>query len=139
MSVGVLLVTHPGIGTSLLHSARRIVDGLPLTTMCLDVPLDANLARIRESVQKNILQLDQGAGVLVLTDMFGATPNNVARTFASSNRVAVIAGVNLPMLVRVYNYPQATLAALCEKAEEGGVRGICACAPCAPSVKNPSS
>jgi len=128
MSVGVLLITHPGIGTSVLHSARRIVDGCPLTTMCLDVPLDANLERVRESAHKLIEQLDQGQGVLVLTDIFGATPNNIARSFALPGKVAVLAGLNLPMLVRVYNYPAAALDTLCDKAEEGGSRGIQQCA-----------
>jgi mannose PTS system EIIA component len=127
MTVGILLVTHPGIGTSVLHSARRIVDGCPLPTRCLEVPVDANLERIRESVQKNIDRLDQGDGVLVLTDVFGATPNNVARDFTRIGKVAVLSGLNLPMLVRAYNYPDAPLKALCDTAEQGGIRGIQPC------------
>lgn len=127
MSVGVLLVSHPGIGTSVLHSARRIVGECPLTTMCLDVPLDVNMERIHESIRKTLLQLDRGDGVLILTDMFGATPNNVARRFAQPQKVAVVSGLNLPMLVRVYNYPRASLRALCDTAEEGGKRGIVPC------------
>lgn len=127
MSVGLLLITHPGIGPSLLNSARRIVGETTLNTMCLDVPVDTNLERLSELVTKQLEQLEQGEGVLILTDVFGATPNNVARSFAQPGQVEVLAGLNLPMLVRVFNYPQADLHSLCEMAAEGGRRGIQAC------------
>jgi PTS system ascorbate-specific IIA component len=127
MSVGVLLVTHPGIGQSMLHSAQRIINDCPLHIMCLEVPVDANLERIAESTGKLLQQLDQGDGVLVLTDIFGATPNNVARDFSEKGRIAVLAGLNLPMLVRVFNYPDADLKQLCETAVSGGARGVHAC------------
>ena len=78
MSVGVLLITHPGIGTSMLHSARRIIAHCPLQTMCIEVPVDASPERTRDTAAKLIAQLDQGEGVLILTDLFGATPNNIA-------------------------------------------------------------
>lgn len=129
MSVGILLVTHPGIGMSMLHSARRIIAECPLQTMCLEVPVDANLERIGENIEKLIEQLDEGQGVLVMTDIFGATPNNIAREFAQQGRVAVLAGLNLPMLVRVFNYPDAPLKELCETAVTGGTRGVQECQP----------
>jgi len=127
MNVGVLLITHPGIGTSMLHSARRIIEDCPLNVMCLEVPVDTNLERIVESTDKLIDQLDQGSGVLVLTDIFGATPNNIARQFSEQGRVAVLSGLNLPMLVRVFNYPAADLKTLCQTAVEGGARGVHEC------------
>lgn len=127
MSVGVLLITHPGIGTAMLHSARRIIENCPLEVMCQDVPVDANLDRIGEVTDKLIEQLDQGSGVLILTDLFGATPNNIARHFSEKGRVAVLAGLNLPMLVRVFNYPDAGLKTLCDTAVAGGARGVHEC------------
>jgi len=128
MSVGILLVTHPGIGTSMLHSAQRIInDDDPLRTMCLEVPVDANLDRVEEGIGKLIEQLDEGDGILILTDIFGATPNNVARRFTERGRIAVLAGINLPMLVRVFNYPNADLKDLCETAVRGGARGVHQC------------
>jgi len=127
MSVGVLLITHPGIGTSMLHSARRIIQQCPLQTMCIEVPVDASPERTSDTVAKLIAQLDQGEGVLILTDLFGATPNNIARKFSHPGRVAVLAGLNLPMLVRVFNYPQADLKSLCNTAVQGGARGVHEC------------
>jgi len=127
MSVGILLITHPGIGSSILHSARRIIDRCPLVTMCIEVPVDANLQRIDASATRLIGQLDQGDGVLVLTDIFGATPNNIARQFTSPGKVAVLAGLNLTMLVRVFNYPDADLKTLCDTAVQGGSRGVQEC------------
>lgn len=127
MSIGILLITHPGIGTAMLHSAKRIIQGCPLEVMCLDVPVDANLDRVGEATGKLITQLDRGNGVLILTDLFGATPNNIARHFAERGRVAVLAGLNLPMLVRVFNYPDADLKTLCDTAVAGGARGVHEC------------
>ena len=127
MSVGVLLITHPGIGTSMLHSARRIIADSPLDTMCIEVPVDANSERISDTALKLIGQLDQGDGVLILTDLFGATPNNIARTFSQPGKVAVLAGLNLPMLVRVFNYAHADLKSLCDTAVQGGERGVHEC------------
>jgi PTS system ascorbate-specific IIA component len=71
--------------------------------------------------------MDQGQGVLVLTDIFGSTPSNIAASLAEDGRIAVVAGLNLPMLVRVLNYPEDPLEGLTEKAIVGGNRGILAC------------
>lgn len=127
MSVGILLMTHPGIGTAMLNIARRILTECSLQTRSLEVPPDADMARTLEKTTEMLAQLDQGQGVLVLTDLFGATPNNIARDFAHPGRVAVLAGLNLPMLLRVYNYPDADLKTLCERAHEGATRGVLDC------------
>jgi PTS system ascorbate-specific IIA component len=111
----------------MLHSAQRIINDCPLHTMCLEVPVDADLGRIARNIGELLEQLDRGDGVLVLTDMFGATPNNVARRFAEKGRIAVLAGLNLPMLVRVFNYPGSDLKELCTTAVSGGARGIQEC------------
>jgi len=78
MSVGILLVTHPGIGNALLNSARRIIVDCPLRTMCLEVPLDASIEKLGIQAADMLQRLDQGDGVLILTDIFGATPHNIA-------------------------------------------------------------
>lgn len=127
MSVGILLVTHPGIGSSILSCAKRILGQTSLATYCLEVPLDSNIERINAEARGMIKQLDQGDGVLVMCDIFGATPNNIARQFSEHKRVAVLAGLNLPMLLRVYNYADKPLKELCETAVEGGTRGIHSC------------
>ena len=124
MTIGVLIITHEGVGDVILHSVVRVLGMCPLQTEALNVPFDCSpeqtLARAREAVGR----LDGGAGVLVLTDLCGATPANIARRLAGAHRVRVVTGLNLPMLVRVMNYPQLDLEALAAKAVSGGRDGV---------------
>jgi PTS system mannose-specific IIA component len=128
MSVGVLIVTHPGVGSALAHSAQRIMGDSPLKTFCLDIPVDSDVERTEHEISQALANLDAGDGVIILSDIFGATPNNLARRFAAPGHVHIVSGVNLPMLIRLYNYPNTDLAELCELAAEGGQRGIMTCA-----------
>ena len=128
MSVGVLIVTHPGIGSALAHSAQRIMGDSPLKTFCLDIPVDSDVERTEHEISQALASLDAGDGVIILSDIFGATPNNLARKFAAPGHVHIVSGVNLPMLIRLYNYPDTDLPKLCELAAEGGQRGIMTCA-----------
>ena len=128
MSVGVLIVTHPGVGSALAHSAQRIMGDSPLKTFCLDIPVDSDVERTEHEISQALANLDAGDGVIILSDIFGATPNNIARKFAAPGHVHIVSGVNLPMLIRLYNYPNTDLAELCELAAEGGQRGIMTCA-----------
>ena len=128
MKVGVLLITHPGIGSSMLHIVMRIIGRTSLAVKCLEVPPDAALEPVCERARSMLKVLDHGAGVLVLTDIYGATPHNIAQEVAcEDNRTNVLAGLNLPMLVRVFNYPDDDLDTLTSKAAEGGTRGIMSC------------
>ncbi|MCB1787813.1 MAG: hypothetical protein H6953_07090 [Chromatiaceae bacterium] len=128
MSVGVLLITHPGVGSAMLHIASRIIGRMTLPIKCLEVPPDAPVEPALESARSMLKVLDRGSGVLVLTDIYGATPHNIAQQVAC-NRLGtvVLSGLNLPMLVRVFNYPQDDLDTLGSKAAEGGARGIMTC------------
>ncbi|MCG6966636.1 MAG: PTS fructose transporter subunit IIA [Chromatiaceae bacterium] len=128
MTVGILLVTHPGVGSAMLHIASRIVGKVTLPIKCLEVPPDAPVESACESARSMLKVLDRGGGVLVLTDIYGATPHNIARDVACDREgTAVLSGLNLPMLVRVFNYPDDDLDTLASKAAEGGNRGIMAC------------
>jgi PTS system ascorbate-specific IIA component len=127
MSTGILLITHPGIGSAILSSARRILPDCPLRIRCLEVPNDADPERLQGEATELLARLDQGDGVLVLTDIFGATPNNIARRLAEPGRVSVLAGLSLPMLVRLFNYPNENLDGLREAAIQGAMRGIGQC------------
>ena len=128
MSVGVLLITHPGVGSSLLHIATRIIGSSTLPVKCLEVPPDAPVEPVCERARSMLKVLNRGTGVLVLTDIFGATPHNIAKQVAcGGNRATVLSGLNLPMLVRVFNYPNDDLDTLASKAAEGGTRGIMSC------------
>ncbi len=124
MSVGVLLITHPGVGSALLHTVTRILGSCPLATKCLEVPAGAETAPLLCLAAEHLAALDSGDGVLVCSDVYGATPSNIACRLADTGRAALVSGLNLPMLLRVYNYPGDDLDTLCRKAAEGGARGI---------------
>lgn len=127
MKVGVLLVTHPDVATVLLNTARNMLGQCFLQTAILEVPLDAPVEDIIRQAEAMIAKLDQGDGVLLLSDIFGSTPCNIARGLHKSHRVRLVAGVNLPMLVRVLNYVDLNLDELAEKAASGGRDGIVVC------------
>jgi PTS system ascorbate-specific IIA component len=128
LSVGILLITHPGVGNAMLHIATRIIGRSTLPIKCLEVPPDAALDPVCERARSALKVLDRGAGVLVMTDLYGATPHNIAQRVACGERRAtVLSGLNLPMLLRVFNYPDDDLQTLTSKAAEGGTRGIMGC------------
>ena len=83
--------------------------------------------RILEDAKQAAQQLDSGDGVLVLTDMYGATPSNIACRLHEFCQVRVVSGLNLPMLIRILNYPNLSLDELRHKAVTGGRDGVLTC------------
>ena len=79
MSVGLLLISHKNIAANLLETARQMLDTCPLATRALEVPLDYPVEEILNQARDYMKILDTGNGVLVLTDIYGSTPSNVAR------------------------------------------------------------
>jgi PTS system ascorbate-specific IIA component len=126
--IGVLIVTHGEIGTSLLDSASQILGARPQQTATLSVwrqdDPDDLVLRARELME----QIDAGSGVLILTDLFGATPGNVVSKLLQDGRVEGVSGASLPMLLRVLTgrdgSPPATLSALVQRALSGGTEGL---------------
>jgi PTS system mannose-specific IIA component len=128
MSVGILLVTHGKLGRNLLDTLTEMLGGeLPLATDALEVRLVQTPEAMIAQGSKMLERLDSGHGVLILTDAFGSTPSNVANRLTGASSCAVVAGVNLPMLVRIFNYPKLGLADMARCAVEGGQRGIVQC------------
>jgi PTS system mannose-specific IIA component len=127
VSVGLLLITHNSVGSSLLETAVRMLDGCPLRARALAVTDDAARELLAERAREIAQELDSGEGVLVLADLFGSSPANIANGLKGSGRVRVLTGVNLPMLVRVLNYPDLPLAEMAEKALSGGRDGVVLC------------
>jgi PTS system ascorbate-specific IIA component len=122
--IGVLIVSHGGIGASLLESATQILGGAPpqvdtLSVWRQDDPDDLVL-RARELMAS----LDAGDGVLILTDIFGATPGNVVSRLLQDGHVEGVSGVSLPMLLRVLTGRNGSLAAAVQRALSGGVEGL---------------
>ncbi len=124
MSIGILLVTHPGIGDALLENASRLLGNCPLRIRSLAIPLESDREKLMRDALEAARSLDDGSGILILTDAFGATPSNIACELTREMQANVVSGLNLPMLIRVFNYSSDDLAALTRKAEEGGMRGI---------------
>ncbi len=124
MSVGLLIVTHGEIGTALLNATVRMLGHCPMNVRLIAAPTDVDPDDLREEAEQAIDAVDQGEGVLILTDIYGGTPSNVARRLADGRRVCMISGVNLPMLVRLMNYPDLRSSELAKKAISGGRDGI---------------
>jgi len=98
--IGVVVITHGQLATELVNAAEMIVGDLPrFTAVSIGWHDDVNDAR--EEIAQAIERVDGEAGVLILTDMFGGTPSNLGMTFLSRNRVEVITGVNLPMVIKL--------------------------------------
>jgi PTS system ascorbate-specific IIA component len=127
MSVGVLIITHEGIATAMLETAASIFGKAPLPVQVLPAARDCDTEALRRRVKEKIDELDQGDGVLVLLDIYGSTPSNVACSVVDEDRVRVISGLNLPMLVRIFNYPALALPELAKKAVSGGKDGVFVC------------
>ena len=124
MSVSVLVISHDGIGAALLGTATYMLDGCPLHTRLLTASRDCNPEELQADAAEEIRILDQGDGVLVLTDLYGSTPSNIAKIMAGNKNVRAVSGLNLSMLIRVLNYPGLSLDQLVEKAISGARDGI---------------
>jgi mannose PTS system EIIA component len=123
MSIGLLIISHEEIGRALIQTVIQTLGGSPLPVEILSVPKECYPEALAEHARKAAALLDHGAGVLVLTDMYGATPSNIALRLAGA-KVRIVTGLNLPMLMRVLNYSQLGLDQLAEKAVSGGREGV---------------
>jgi PTS system ascorbate-specific IIA component len=124
--IGILIVTHGEIGTALLASASQILGNAQdqvatLSVWRQDDPDDLVL-RARELLER----IDDGDGVVVLTDIFGATPGNVVSRLLEDGHIEGVSGVSLPMLLRVLTgrRKQGSLAAAVQRAKSGGAEGV---------------
>jgi PTS system ascorbate-specific IIA component len=127
MSVSLLIITHNDIGKQLLNTATNMLETCPLKAVTLsiehDTDPDISLARAKQVIS----EINEGDGILVLTDMYGSTPSNIANRLLSEKNINVIAGINLPMLIRILNYPGLDLDDLTNKAISGGKDGVLPC------------
>jgi len=127
MSVGMLLITHGQVGRALVDTAASTLGFCPLDTAVLSIAPDSDPDLLDEKARYLARQLDDGDGVLVLTDIYGSTPANIACRLLQAHRVGVVTGVNLPMMIRLFNYPGLSLNELAQKAVSGGQDGIRCC------------
>ena len=124
MTCGILLVTHHGVGTYLLDVATRLLRHLPLKTEAFEVPFDADLDALLPLASAALRRVDSGEGVLILTDLYGASPSNLAAQLARLGTPARrVSALSLPMLLRVMNYPEQGLDQLPATAAAGTRNG----------------
>ena len=125
MAVGILLITHEGIGTALVEVARRLLSQLPLRTEALEVPFEGDPDALLPKASAALRRVDAGDGVLVLTDLYGATPSNLAAKVARlGTPVRRVSAVSLPMLLRIMNYADLGLDELPAVAAAGARNGV---------------
>ena len=125
MTVGILLITHEGIGDALLAVASRLLNPLPLRAEALEIPFDGDPDALLPLASAALRRVDGGDGVLVLTDLYGATPSNVAAKLARlGTPVRRVSGLSLPMLLRVMNYSDLPLDELPAVAAAGARNGV---------------
>jgi PTS system ascorbate-specific IIA component len=121
--VGILLLTHAPLGAAFLEAAAHVFRAMPERVEAIDVIADQNIDEVHALARAAVRRLNDGAGVLVITDVMGGTPSNCCRQLGEPHEVAVIAGISLPMLLRAITYRQDTLDVVVEMALAGAQSG----------------
>ena len=124
MKAGILILTHNGIGPALLGTVKHMLNSSTIPAKLLNASNEDNLDQLAANVEEMIEILDNGHGVLILTDLAGSTPSNIAAKLARNKNIRIVSGVNVSMLLRVLNYPDLDLPELTDKALSGGRDGI---------------
>jgi len=122
--VGILIITHGNLGVGLAENAFHVLGKTweNLETLAVEKSEDPDM---KLAVARSLVAgLDDGDGVLVLSDMLGGTPSNIASRLIQPGKVEAVAGVNLPMLVRALSYSLQTLDVVVSKAVTGGLEGV---------------
>ena len=122
--IGVLIIAHDTLGDSLVRAVTHVLGARPPQLEALGVAAATIRRVLLPRAREAVARLDEGDGVLILSDIYGATPTNITCRLLGPGRVEGIAGVNLPMLVRALTYRDEPLATVAEKALSGGHDGI---------------
>jgi len=125
VSVGILLLTHEAMGDALIETARHLLGRISLKVDAFSIPPGSDTDFAMTSAAARVRKLDSGDGVLVLTDVFGATPSNIIDKIQPLGvKLRRVSGLNLPMLLRVLNYSEQNLAELAQTAADGARAGV---------------
>lgn len=131
--IGFLLITHAPLGEAFIKAATHVFQSQPERLEAIDVIADQSLEEVQELARAAISRINDGSGVLVMTDMMGGTPANCCQKLclqssenenAIEEKIEVVAGISLPMLLRVISYRHDTLEELVDKAVYGGQHGV---------------
>lgn len=121
--IGILLLTHSPLGQAFVAAASHVFHGTPPCLEAIDMLPDENRSEVQARAKKIIERLNDGTGVLVMTDIIGGTPSNCCDHLNEPGQVNVIAGISLPMLLRAISYRNDTLDVVTEMALAGGQKG----------------
>jgi PTS system ascorbate-specific IIA component len=127
--IGILIIAHGTLGESLIHCASHVLNKRPPRVQQLGITAQDDPLLLLPHARALVKDVDDGSGVLILSDMFGGTPSNIAAKLLVPGRVEGVAGVNLPMLIRTLTYREHPLATLVTKAVSGGCDGVLRIAP----------
>jgi PTS system mannose-specific IIA component len=122
--IGILIITHGMLGESLIHCASHVLNKRPPRLKQLGVTAQDDPALLLPQARTLVKELDEGSGVLILSDMYGGTPSNMASKLVAPGKVEAVAGVSLPMLIRVLTYRDRDLQTIVTKAISGGCEGV---------------
>jgi PTS system mannose-specific IIA component len=122
--IGILILTHGTLGESLIHCASHVLNKRPPRLKQLGVTAQDDPALLLPQARALTKELDDGAGVLILSDMYGGTPSNLASKLVAPGKIEAVAGVSLPMLIRVLTYRDRDLQTIVTKAISGGCEGV---------------
>lgn len=122
--IGILLITHAPIGQAFIDASSHVYGQVPDKLLAIDVQADEPMDAVNARACDLIPTLDDGDGVLVFSDLYGASPCNCASTLSEPGKVEVVTGVSLPLLVRALNYRNLPLYALTERLVAGAAQGV---------------
>ena len=134
--IGILIISHGTLGESLIHCASHMLNKRPPRLRQIGVAAQDDPVLLVPQARKVVKELDEGDGVLVLTDMYGGSPSNIAAKLVIPGKVEAVAGVSLPMLIRALAYRVKSLQVMMTKAISGGCEGVLRVPPALASVKN---
>ncbi len=122
--IGILIIAHGSLGESLIQCATHVLNRRPERVLQIAVAMQDDPAAVTRLAQQHVGELDDGDGVLVLSDIYGATPCNIAMKLMVPGRVEGVAGVSLPMLIRALTYRDRGIQVIVAKAVSGGRDGV---------------
>lgn len=122
--IGILIIAHGTLGESLIHCASHVLNKRPARLRQLGVTAQDDPLLLLPQARALVKELDTGDGVLILSDIYGGSPSNIAAKLMVPGRVEGVAGVSLPMLIRALTYRDRPLATLVVKAVSGGCEGV---------------
>jgi len=134
--IGILIISHGTLGESLIHCASHMLNKRPPRLRQIGVTAQDDPVLLVPQARKMVKELDEGDGVLVLTDMYGGSPSNIAAKLVIPGKIEAVAGVNLPMLIRALTYRDKSLTTMVTKAISGGCEGVLRVPPVFTTIKS---